>query len=695
MIKNTGDTPQYDSLPKAVKEFINIFIRTVNTARLYSKGHALHKKNLDQMYLKLSDALRERDFLFLGCAKTLYYFEGNFYNADDASLQKFLEFAFYLRISHFLIDKDITIEELDIFIEFLAEAKQGEGETVSLALSHDHISHAGIGAMDYRLFSVVNAVAGHLSQIIGDEPLLRQLIVQPVIAGRIGFRGERFKEVVKLCDNTEELKKLLIQIDTEMSESGTGVSAAQRGVLLGNFIQNLGDALASIDSGRRKIFAVQVGEIFNSLEPQIRAQILGSQPPNNEREEAAGGDVIDEIIRKMTDRSFIDLLIEGLEGSGAGSICFNNLFARAFGRYSEPGLLLRIIRNANYTAVREGRSANLFHLQQLEQLIIRHEETDRLNKEFSKDIEALATSIQMKDPMVEEEEMKKLIQTLSPKFLTEAKARLLIDLIRRHSPGSDEAITISLMENLKTILDKLYEYNNFYTMGSIIREVYLLLTRYPEEDPIRNTVNNILTNRKTAKLIQYNLGMCHTFEPEETKIIDAICHLYPEKSGDFLLDILSKYDKEGPLIDWIYRTLAGIGPRIGKALSRRLQDASNKAIPKLLDLIAMSGDSNLSASVEPLLEHELHEIRLAAVNAIGRLKSERSVPALEKMLFKKSWIKRKAMKESQEAAARALAEIDTTKAMEILQHAAEEGQGNLKKLYNELLLQNRRHENAG
>jgi hypothetical protein len=428
---------------------------------------------------------------------------------------------------------------------------------------------------------------------------------------------------------------------------------------------------------------MQVGGILDALEPQVRTQILGSLAPDTGNEERV--DVIHEIIQAMPDEDLIGLLTDGLKGPGGGSACFNNLFNRALIKYKEPGLLLKLIRSAGDQATRDGKPANLQHWQHLEQLIIQREEINKLNEQYFKEIEALATSIQMKEPMVEEEEMKNLIQTLSPEFLAEAKARLIIDLMSQYRPERDASIITSLLENLRDILVKLFEYNNLYTMGELMREVYLLLSKYPQDDSVKKTVYNLLSAKEIGKLIQYPLGMCRTFEPDETKVLDAICQLFPVRSGDFLLDILLKEKGDGPKADWLYRTLASLGPRISSALGRRLQGAPDSALGRLLNLVAMSEDQHLYSSIEPLLEYDAHEIQLMTIDTIGKLRAERAVPRLEQIISKKSWMKTKKMKEIQEAAARALTMIGTDSAREVLRRIAEEGSGELKKLCKELL----------
>jgi hypothetical protein len=680
---NIDKTSQQDMLPKTIIEFVNVFMRSVNTARLYSKGHELHKKNIEQLYMKLLDAFAEHDFLFLGCSREAFFFEGVFFEAGDAGQKKFLEFAHSLRVSSFLFDKDIGPEEIEVFIELLSSAKQGEGEEVSMALGREHIQHVKIGLLDYSVFSTIQAVAAELSHGAGDEGLWRQLIMKPAVAGTFRVDSERAKALGRLAEDIEELKNMLLKMDTEMVESQSGASAAQRGILLGNFIQNLGDTLASVDTEKRKGFALQVGGILNSLDPGLRIQILGSLAPASGEEESS--DVIREIIQAMPNEGLVDLLKDTLKETGTGSVCFNNLFNRALAKYTEPGLLLRLVHQSMEEATGKGKASDLRHWQFLEQLIIQREDTDALNEQYFREIEALATSIQMKEPMAEEEEMKNLRQTLSPEFLAEAKARLIIDLMGHYVPGHDAQVIESLLENLRDILGKLLEYNNLYTTGELIREVYLLLGGYTDDDSLKKAVSPILTAGEVGKVFEYSLGMCRTFGPEETKVLDALCHLYPEKASNYLLDILLKKGVDGPRGKWVNMTLASIGSRISMVLARRFREAPDEALPKLLNLAALSHDRSLSSSVEQFLDHKSHEVQLGAVNALGKIGSDRGVDRLVKIVSKKSWVKTKKMKEIQAAAARSLADIGTKNAIDALQRVAEEGSDELKRLCRELL----------
>ena len=118
---------QLNPLPESVLNFINGFIRAINTARLYATDHNLFAQNIQQLLPLIHDAISGRDFLFLGCAKDALFFEGDFYQSKDPRLKKFYELAHSLRISHLLIDKKITTEELSSFIGLLAGARQGQG----------------------------------------------------------------------------------------------------------------------------------------------------------------------------------------------------------------------------------------------------------------------------------------------------------------------------------------------------------------------------------------------------------------------------------------------------------------------------------------------------------------------------------------------------------------------------------------
>ena len=195
-----------------------------------------------------------------------------------------------------LLDKEITTEEFESFIGLLAGAQQGQGEEVSSALPRENIKHVRISLLDYTIFSTVQTLVTNLTQTSEDEAIWRQLILQPAGAGAFNLNPEQTKHLVSLCEDVEELKKLFLQIDTDMAEK-QGVSIAHRVILLGNFIQNLGDILSGIAPIKRKLFARQVDDVLDSFEPRIKIEILGAVAPDAIREEE--NDVFYEILQAM------------------------------------------------------------------------------------------------------------------------------------------------------------------------------------------------------------------------------------------------------------------------------------------------------------------------------------------------------------------------------------------------------------
>jgi HEAT repeat protein len=120
-------------------------------------------------------------------------------------------------------------------------------------------------------------------------------------------------------------------------------------------------------------------------------------------------------------------------------------------------------------------------------------------------------------------------------------------------------------------------------------------------------------------------------------------------------------------------------------LNQRLQDAPAKALPRLLDLVALSSDKQLGTAVEILLDHQNQELRIKAISTLGHLRADRSVPRLEQILFQKGLLRSKKTKAFQMAAAEAMAKIGTKEAQKALQRLASEGSGDLQTLCQELI----------
>lgn len=688
-----GKPSEQNTLPKDIVDFVTAFMRALNTARLYATDHELFKKNIQELHTTLMNALADRDSLFLGCAKNALFLEGSFYEAQDTHFQNFLECFHGLRISHMTLDKKISAEELESFMALLASARQGQGDEMSEALTRENINHVTLGLLDYTVFSNIQMVAAQLARSSDEEAIWRRLILQPAAAGTVSLDPETVKQLTRLSEDTEELKRLLLQMDTDMKQGKGASSLAQRGALLANFIHNLGDTLASIAPKKRGQFALRVSGILDSFDTQLKIQILGSVPPDGTGEKESS--FIQEIFHVIPDSHLVHLLADALKGAGANSPCFNNLFHRALAKYEDPGLLLPLIRQEMYKATQEWRPGKLGHWQHLEELFLQHQEAEQLNEQYRKEIEALAASLQMKAPMIEEEEMGRLLKSLTPEPLMVAKARLIIDLLRHPHPTQAAVFIPSLLESLGKIIRHLLRQERFKAIGTLLRAISIILDNYPEEALARKTINAQLSTEEVDELLKNLIADCHTYEARETAAIDAICQIFPEKAGGFLTDIFIELEnEESPQAHWLSTTLASLGQRLSRILSRRLQDSPGHALSRLLDLIAISPDKQLGTAVEPLLDHQNHEIRLKAVTTLGHLQADRSVPRLAEILSQKSLLKTKKTKSFQMAVARALAEIGTDEASEALQRIATEGAGDIKTLCEELVQSRRREHDS-
>jgi HEAT repeat protein len=288
--------------------------------------------------------------------------------------------------------------------------------------------------------------------------------------------------------------------------------------------------------------------------------------------------------------------------------------------------------------------------------------------------------------MGEDEEMARLLRTIAPGPLIAAKARLIIDLLRHPHPPQLETFIPHLLESLGNIMRQLLSRERFKAVGTLLRAVFTILTNLPDEAPARKTMNAQLSSEEVGELIKDLMKDCSTYEAKETAAIDAISQVFPEKTAGFLVDrFLDLETDQSPQAYWLSTTLASLGPRLSRILNQRLQDAPAKALPRLLDLVALSSDKQLGTAVEILLDHQNQELRIKAISTLGHLRADRSVPRLEQILFQKGLLRSKKTKAFQMAAAEAMAKIGTKEAQKALQRLASEGSGDLQTLCQELI----------
>jgi len=669
---NVSHPQQQNLIPDAITDFIVAFVRTTYTLRLYSSGHDHLQKNVDELFAKFKGALKNRDFLFVGCARDTLFLEGTFYQATDVHLQRFLKLFHSLRISHMILDKKINTDEFESFIGLLAGAQKGQGEEVSSALLREDINHVKLGLFDYNIFNTVQAIAAKLSKTSEDKAIWLLLIMQPAASGTFNLSPKMIEQLTNLSGDVEVLKRFLLQMDTAISKSQKGISAAQRGLLLGNFIKNVGNALEDIDPEKRKEFTRNAGAVIDSFDPELKIHILGTITPNQASQEKSN--VIQEILEAMSDDQFISLLTDALKEAGKNSPCFNNLINGALVKYEEPDLLLNLIREEMDRTTQEGDSATLNHLQLIEQLIIQQQEIEEFNRSYHSEIEALATSIMLKEPMAEDVEMGRLVKTLTPEFMGEAKARLIIDLIGSSQSRQTKDLIPSQLEGLGEILVSFLSERRSQLVGGLLKELFLALNNVTQTVSVWTRVGALIAAQEIRELLGSLLENIRTPSSKETRTIEAICQLFPEKAGGVLLDILiDQGDDESAQTRWLTTTLAGLGPRITKILYYRLQDAPDKSIPTLLTLAKISADPSLASSVEQFMEHKDYKIQLKVISALGKIKAESVVSRLVTIISKRYWVKTKKVKSLQMTAARALADIDTDEARSFLKQVARGG----------------------
>jgi hypothetical protein len=156
--QRTIDSP---SLPPSVQRFIIAFMQAVKAGRLYSSGHTLFKQSVKRLHDQLEEAGEERDFLFMGFAKDSLLISDEFLQVNDVHSREFLGLFHPLGISHLIVQKESTIQELESFVEILSGAKPCQGQEVLMALQHENIKRINLGLLDYSVLSGLESAVSH------------------------------------------------------------------------------------------------------------------------------------------------------------------------------------------------------------------------------------------------------------------------------------------------------------------------------------------------------------------------------------------------------------------------------------------------------------------------------------------------------------------------------------------------------
>ncbi|HYA03270.1 MAG TPA: HEAT repeat domain-containing protein [Syntrophobacteria bacterium] len=671
---------EQEAVPAAVSSAVVAIMRAITVARLYTVSHALFQETTRKLHSALREAIAAQDFLFLGLAKEALFLNGVFYRPKEAHLQKFLRLFYLLGISYLLFDREISQEEVGSFLSLIAGSRPGQGTEISSALPREKIVRLSVGLLDYSVFSTATNVAARLARSSEDEVIWRQLILQPACAKALNLGPQQVRELLRLCDDVEALKAVIVELDAQIASGEQGAKARD---LLGNFIQNLASSIEKVVPEKREQFARQVAALIDRVEPRLRRHILAVMLPDARKEE---GGAIQEIFRAMSDTQVAQFHVDILREEGPESSSFLNLLRWTLDRGREPRLLLATIQKEMLRATLQGSPDDLKHWQHLEQLIIQYHEVRELDEAYRKEVASLTTSIQMNVPMVEEEEMERLLATVNADSIQTARGYLIIELVAQRNREQGEATVLSLIRAFGEILASLHREKDFRGIGELLRQLFLALARHPHEAPARETVEAALTADEIRELLDRLLEDCRSYESRESAAIAAICQLFPEKAGTYLLDVFADLDRDdNPKARWLMTTLGSVGAHLTRPLNRKLQIAPDSALPRLLALVPLCKDQRLSHVLGKLMDHRDHDMRLQVVEMMGRLKAERSVPRLAEAVLKRSWLASKKEKEVQVAAVHALAEIGSDEAKKVLTQVAREGPSDMQTLAKELL----------
>jgi len=669
-------------LPSTVQDLLAAFMRALRAGRLYSSGHALFKQNAKQLYDQFQAVGEDDNSFFVGFAKDSLLLEDAFFEVSDVPARDFLNLFHSMGISHLIIQKELTIQELESFVEILAGAKPGQGSQIVTALHRENISHVKLGILDYSVFAGVESAVSHFIQGKKEAAIWRQLIFRPAIAGTSHLSADRAKELLLLAEDTDFLKQTLAELDRDLKHHVKGISAAQRGQVIGNFLQNISKSLASIDGQKRTAFADKVALILQSIRPEVRIAILGSAPPEVMEGDSRG--VIQDLIDKMPEHELVSLLIQALSETGGRTMIFNNLFQGTLARFKDTGALLSLVRSEMNRATQERRPESLNTWQHLEQVLIHQQESEDFNARYQQAIEDLATSLKIQKGMVEEEEIARLTRTLAPDSLKLFKSRLIIDLLQE--PHRREAMTLPLLQSMGETVKHFLSQGRPRLAGNLLRQVFLCMGQLPQKDFFSDEVNAWLRTEEVHHLLKALFEKCRTYQPREMSAISSICQLYPEKAGGFLIDLFMQVGEEqSALGDWLMTMLASMGAPLVKVLGSRISTAPDADLPALLDLADIFTNPQIASALENLLNHKDYDIRSQAIRTLGHLKSERSLKPLAQIVLDGSWFTGKKTKALQMEALEALAGFGTEEARAVLEQVASSGSGDLQKLSREFL----------
>jgi hypothetical protein len=600
--------------------------RTFNWISLYQAGHPSLAGRVEDLHRDLvAQITRERSGrLLLGIAKDKVLYQNEFLGNGHHLVRNFTEELFLRQIATLDFSREVTPQELLSFFLCLQRLRAEKGEEkMEELLKREGVRGISLYPYNYKEVlsrRIIDAAEGEPSPNREDD-LWRMILTENASSGD----GD-----LKISDQVSIPPELIPAILRRAKAASANPASGPA--------TPADTALDAVSPETVQRILTRLGEMLRGLPWDRRREVLGFLDAGIEEiggaENVAVSPVADAFVRSMTDGhsddEFLDLLAALLAAEEKGGKRLRRIFeVIAADRNGNGSLLPRVqehlresLRSKNYYAQRVWET--------VEQLLLGRTEKSYIGQEHSRLLETLSGT----DVLPSAAGEKRVAP--DPAFLADFDERslhrkatsVLLELLAEEESEGD---FLELLEEVRKVVPNLISRSEFRLLRSVLSTLTSVDRNAPESR--KPAIRRVIGEVDFAHMMDLYLASGLTPEDRE-HIEDMIVSFLDASINDFLDRLLMEPEQSNR------RVLLSLAGRFGgeafPAIRERLGDPRWFFLRNLCLILGKIGPPDAIPELIRLLHHEDSRVRREAIQALGKLRAQESIPFLGKILLHES-----------------------------------------------------------
>jgi hypothetical protein len=650
------DTERKAADLKGIERLVLNMARTFNWISLYQAGHPSLAGRMEELHRDLAEQISREPSgrLLLGVAKDKVLYHNEFLGNGHHLVRSFTEELFLRHVANLDFSREVTAQELLSFFVCLKRLRAEKGEEKL----EDTLKREGVRGICLYPYNYKEVLSRKIVDSAAETPSPnREDVLWRMILTENTSSGDADPKLSERADIPPELiPAILRRAKASSADPGGGPSGpdAASPETIRRILSRLGEMLRGLPSDRRR-------EVLGFLDAGIE-EIGGAKDGS---ESAVADAFVRTITEGHSDAEFLDLLAALVAAEEKGGNRLRRIFEVIASDRDSDGSLLPVVQEQLRESLRSKNYYSQRAWETVEQLLLGRTEKSYIGQEHSRLLESLARADHPLRAGGENREAPD--RAFAAEFEEQNRHRkaiaVLLELLAEEESEGD---FLELLEEVRKIIPNLISRREFRLLRSVLRTLTSVDRTAPESR--KPAIRHVIGEVDFAHMM--DLYLAPGLTPEDREHIEDMIVSFLDSSINDFLDRLLMEPTQGNR-----RVLLSLAFRFGgeafPAIRERLGDPRWFFLRNLCLILGKIGPPDAIPELIRLLDHEDGRVRREAIQALGNLRAQESIPFLGKILLHDSLLPSAREDSLRIDAANALYRCGGSKSADLLRRGAE------------------------